>query len=96
MYKTKKTFLLALKRKYNGTTNMKSLVISAQDSTGNAGDLLPFWNEYTQEESRKWWLPEKLSLILIFFLFLLLLLFTNIFLLGTIVLFRTQACGMDL
>jgi hypothetical protein len=21
--------------------------------------LLPFWNEYTQEESKKWWLPER-------------------------------------
>jgi hypothetical protein len=31
----------------------------AQGSTGNAKVLLPFWNEYTREESKKWWLPER-------------------------------------
>ncbi|GBB95779.1 hypothetical protein RclHR1_02610016 [Rhizophagus clarus] len=31
----------------------------AQGSTGNAKVLLPFWNEYTREESKKWWLPES-------------------------------------
>ena len=25
----------------------------------NEGGLLPFWNEYTQEELKKWWLPER-------------------------------------
>jgi len=40
----------------NSTTQSTILV---QGSTGNAGVLLPFWNEYTQEESRKWWLPKR-------------------------------------
>ncbi len=31
----------------------------AQDPTGNAKVLLPFWNKYTKEESKKWWLPER-------------------------------------
>ncbi|RHZ75034.1 hypothetical protein Glove_218g50 [Diversispora epigaea] len=43
----------------NTTQNMKSSVISDRDLTGNAGGLLPFWNEYTQKESKKWWLPER-------------------------------------
>ena len=41
------------------TQNMKSSATLVQGLTGNAGVLLPFWNEYTQEESRKWWLPER-------------------------------------
>lgn len=41
------------------TQDTKSLVTSAQDSIGNAGGFLPFWNEFTLEESKKWWLPEK-------------------------------------
>ena len=28
-------------------------------STGNVESLLPFWNGYTREESKRWWLPEK-------------------------------------
>ena len=44
----------------NSTTqNTKSSATLAQGSTGNTGGLLPFWNEYTQEESKKWWLPER-------------------------------------
>ena len=45
----------------NTTQNTKSSVISDQDLTGNAGGLLPFWNEYTQEELKKWWLPERFN-----------------------------------
>jgi hypothetical protein len=41
------------------TQNTKSSATLVQGSTGNAGVLLPFWNEYTQEESKKWWLPER-------------------------------------
>ena len=41
------------------TQNTKSSVTLVRGSTGNAGVLLPFWNEYTQEESKKWWLPER-------------------------------------
>ena len=41
------------------TQSTKLSVTLVQGSTGNAGVLLPFWNEYTQEESRKWWLPER-------------------------------------
>src|SRR3954453_22927635 len=41
------------------TQNTKSSATLVQGSTGNAGVLLPFWNEYTQEKSRKWWLPER-------------------------------------
>ena len=41
----------------------KSSVTSAQGSTGNAGVLQPFWNEYTQEQSMKWWLPEKTNCV---------------------------------
>src|SRR4051794_19503459 len=37
----------------------KSSVTLAQASTGNAGVLQPFWNGYTQEESRRWWLPKR-------------------------------------
>ena len=60
----------------NSTTqNTKSSAISAQGSTGNAGGLLPFWNEYTWEESRKWWLPERFFNFFLFALFLLPLLF---------------------
>ena len=61
----------------NSTTqNTKSSVTLVQGSTGNAGVLLPFWNEYTQEESRKWWLPEKFELFtLIFIVFIILLIF---------------------
>ncbi|RHZ70780.1 hypothetical protein Glove_267g54 [Diversispora epigaea] len=43
----------------NTTQNTKSSVISDRDLTGNAGGLLPFWNEYTQKESKKWWLSES-------------------------------------
>jgi Helix-turn-helix domain len=39
--------------------NTRSLATLAQDSTGSDGDLRPFWNAYTREESLKWWLPEK-------------------------------------
>jgi hypothetical protein len=45
----------------NTIQNTKSSVISDRDLTGNAGGLLPFWNEYTQEESKKWWLPERFN-----------------------------------
>ena len=38
--------------------NTKSSATLIQGSTGNAG-VLPFWNGYIQEESRKWWLPER-------------------------------------
>jgi hypothetical protein len=41
------------------TQSTKLSATSVQDSTGNAEVLLPFWNEYTQEESKKWWLPER-------------------------------------
>jgi len=79
----------------NTTQNTKSSATFAQGSTGNAGGLLPFWNEYTQEESKKWWLPERFefnylfALIYYFFIFL-------TFLLGPIVPFWIRACGMDL
>jgi hypothetical protein len=57
--------------------------------------LLPFWNEYTQEESKKWWLPERFEFnylfALIYWFFILLT-----FLLGPIVPFRIWACGMNL
>ncbi|GBB95212.1 hypothetical protein RclHR1_00250010 [Rhizophagus clarus] len=36
----------------------------AQGSTGNAKVLLPFWNEYTREESKKWWLPERTDCVI--------------------------------
>jgi len=39
--------------------NTKSSVTLVRGSTGNAGVLLPFWNEYTREESKKWWLSER-------------------------------------
>src|SRR5436305_4940968 len=38
---------------------MKLSATLAQGSTGSARVLLPFWNEYTLKESKKWWLPEK-------------------------------------
>ena len=57
--------------------------------------LLPFWNEYTQEESKKWWLPKRFEFnylfALIYYFFILLT-----FLLGPIVPFWIRACGMDL
>jgi len=40
----------------NSTTQNVKL---AQDSTGTAKVPLPFWNEYTKEESKNWWLPER-------------------------------------
>ena len=48
------------------TQNMKSSATLVQGSTGNAGVLLPFWNEYTQEESRRWWLPERFEFSFLF------------------------------
>ena len=48
------------------TQNTKSSATLVQGSTGNAGVLLPFWNEYTQEESRKWWLPERFEFSFLF------------------------------
>jgi hypothetical protein len=39
--------------------NTRSSAILAQDSTGSAGSLWPFWNEYMWGQSMKWWLPEK-------------------------------------
>jgi len=48
------------------TQNMKSPATLVQGSTGNAGVLLPFWNEYTQKESRKWWLPERFEFSFLF------------------------------
>ncbi|GET01996.1 RecF/RecN/SMC domain containing protein [Rhizophagus clarus] len=36
----------------------------AQGSTGNAKVLLLFWNEYTREESKKWWLPERTDCVI--------------------------------
>ncbi|GBC05058.1 hypothetical protein RclHR1_00600021 [Rhizophagus clarus] len=36
----------------------------AQGLTGNAKVLLPFWNEYTREESKKWWLPERTDCVI--------------------------------
>ncbi|CAG8538865.1 19350_t:CDS:2, partial [Racocetra persica] len=37
----------------------ESFSSTSKDSIGNAGGFLPFWNEYTLKESKKWWLPEK-------------------------------------
>jgi hypothetical protein len=86
------------------TQNTKSSVTLVQGSTGNAGVLLPFWNEYTQEESKKWWLPERFefsflfTLIFIYFDFYCLYYFIILltFLLGPIVSIWTRACGVDL
>jgi hypothetical protein len=55
--------------------NTKSSMTLAQGSTGNAGVLLPFWNEYTQEESRKLWLPERFEFSFLFTLIFIALLF---------------------
>ena len=43
------------------TLNDKSKISDSttQNTSGNAKVLVPFWNEYTQEESKKWWLPER-------------------------------------
>ena len=62
------------------TQNTKLSAISAQDSTENAKVLLPFWNEYTQEESKKLWLPKRLEFSS-FYLFSLscIYYFTNLF-----------------
>jgi hypothetical protein len=78
----------------NTIQNTKSSATLAQGSTGNAGDLLPFWNEYTQEESKKWWLPERFEFNYLFALIYCFYLLT--FLLGPIVPFWIGACGMDL
>ena len=47
---------------YSGAAQTtRSSATLAQASTGNAWVLLPFWNGYTLEESKKWWLPERAS-----------------------------------
>ena len=74
--------------------NTKSSVTLAKGSTGNAGGLLPFWNKYAQEESKKWWLPERFEFNYLFALIYCFYLLT--FLLGPIVPFWIWACGMDL
>ncbi|CAG8563287.1 1268_t:CDS:2, partial [Ambispora gerdemannii] len=43
----------------NVIQDTKLSVTSVKDSIGDAGILLPFWNEYTLKESKKWWLPER-------------------------------------
>ncbi|CAG8782226.1 8680_t:CDS:2, partial [Racocetra fulgida] len=46
-------------RKRPRSVMQESVQSTSKDSIGNAGGFLPFWNEYTLEESKKWWLPEK-------------------------------------
>jgi hypothetical protein len=78
------------------TQNTKSSATLVQGSTGNAGVLLPFWNEYTQKESKKWWLPERFEFNYLFALIYCFYFILLTFLLGPIVPFRIRACGMDL
>ncbi|CAI2199238.1 8443_t:CDS:2, partial [Funneliformis geosporum] len=47
----------------NDKSNMKSLATLVWGSTGNAGVLLPFCNEYIREELKKWWLPKRFELV---------------------------------
>ena len=76
-------------------TSDSTSVILAQGS-GNKGGLLPFWNKFTQEESKKWWLPERFEFNYLFALIYCFFFILLTFLLGPIVLFLIRACGMDL
>lgn len=41
------------------TQTMKSFQTSAQASTGNERDYLPFWTQHSKETSKKLWLPRE-------------------------------------
>jgi Helix-turn-helix domain len=45
--------------------NTRLSTTSVQGLTGSAGVLRPFWNEYTWEQSMKWWLPEKTDCVVL-------------------------------